>query len=431
MENRSRKKPRLLPPQSAFDRLPVEIILHIISYFSNRRGSSRKCHESYSQKIDQTITLISDYDSDDEWTKCNSEDNWDSRDIEEDHFTLHLSDSDKFRYIKGYNDYRSVRFDKLALPDQQGLIGVQHDIVLNEPHEVYSNELVKVLPQCENLTTLDFKCKGHGSHPGSLYQLGHHLTALFSRLQHHKHLKNLKIRGTHSGSVIAETISKPLTYLPLLESLELKFVESRGGPNSLKTALSNLKNLKNLILMEVDIMKNSWDEGPPQLVNLVLHHYPNTWSSNTPRLISNWAPHLTHLELNFLEDPDPDRRYRIPKFDPSINHFCLPALTHLILWRNPLCEYYQCFTECPNLQHLEIRNSYSKHRLSEFCEFIISNVFPKLKVIVMPMAWVGHSLDPIVASTLTPLKEFCSLQGIELQLFEEQPYYMREGFKWT
>lgn len=61
---------------TAFDRLPNEILLKIIGYLSEGRSRPGKSKQNYSQMIDQTITLISNYNSDDGYADPDYVDTW-------------------------------------------------------------------------------------------------------------------------------------------------------------------------------------------------------------------------------------------------------------------------------------------------------------------------------------------------------------------
>ncbi|EGF99135.1 uncharacterized protein MELLADRAFT_94860 [Melampsora larici-populina 98AG31] len=301
--------------------------------------------------------------------------------------------------------------------------------------------LVRVLSYCEKLTTLELICpdtERNYPNSGEVRNLSYNLTSLFSELGN---LQHLKLSGPYNSSIQAECIYKPLTQLPLLESLDLACVavEDRRKLGSLATSLHSLKKLRCLVMDEVDALNSSWgcQEGPPHLDSLMITDCTHLRFAKTPVFVSSWAPHLTHLELRFVEPYDDLSQEDLSRFNPKRNRVSLPALTHLTIWPHSGCHYIHCFSDCKELRQLTFNyfircdeedeedkdedfipdpdGSYKG--LIALSEFIAENVFPKLKVIVIPIEEDHFPLEPISAAALSPLEEFCKLNGIELKLF--------------
>lgn len=302
--------------------------------------------------------------------------------------------------------------------------------------------LIQVLSHCENLTALHLKCLHGGQKypdPEEMHHFRNNLTSLFSELGH---LQHLKILGPESLSIRSECIYKPIIHLPLLESLEFSSVavEAREEVGRLAACLYNLKNLKRLVMDEVDALDNSWGfrEGPPHLENLTIRYCTHLRLAKTPSFVSSWAPHLTHLELRFVEPFDILSQEDLSDFDPRDNLFSLPSLTHLTIWPHSGCHYVHCFSDCKELRQLtfnywircepdeedpEEEPDDSHKGLSELSDFITGNSFPKLKSIVLPTEHDNFPLDPISASAMAPLEEFCKSNGIELKMFPDNVLY--------
>ncbi|EGG01498.1 uncharacterized protein MELLADRAFT_92105 [Melampsora larici-populina 98AG31] len=352
------------------------------------------------------------------------------------HLTLRSSDLNKFKFLKSIGDRprtfnthgallaEAVDFHKLAPNVQRSLLEVKQDVVLNKSPVPSPEELLKVLAQCNNLTSICFKFPGHwlSFSTRKASNLSCNLTSLFSNLQHLQRLQYLAYTAPPYSSIPAESIIEPIKHLPLLRSLELANISVKhwGRTDCLASSLHDLKNLKVLALIYVDVIDDSWarHEAPPQLVKLVLYHYLNMWSSNLPLYISSWAPHLIDLELKLEERHYSEQDEVPPDFDPTIHRFSLPALTHLTIYRNFACETFQCFTDCPNLLHLTVRDP-SEDGLSEFIDFIISDVFPNLKKLVMPMKYRNLPPNPTLDSILIPLEDFCKFKGIEFDVIQD------------
>ncbi|EGG09501.1 uncharacterized protein MELLADRAFT_104230 [Melampsora larici-populina 98AG31] len=301
--------------------------------------------------------------------------------------------------------YEDVHFDDLALHVQQSLLGVKHDVVLRDSPGLCPKSLLKLLAQCDNLTKLCLRFPLCWRYP-EVTNLSCNLTSLVSNLGH---LQNLQYSGPQFSPIPAESIIEPLKHLPLLESLELSniLVRDWGRADCIASSLSTLKHLKHLVVNRVDIIDESWvrHKAPPQLAKLVIRHYPNAWLSNLPSYISSWAPYLTHLELEFVGHHQAEQI--LPTFNPKIHRFSLPDLTHLTIYRR-----------CPNLRYLTVRDA-SRNGVPEFSEFIIRDVFPKLKELVMPMRirCIDTLPDPRLDSMMNPLEDFCKSKGIEFKIF--------------
>ncbi|EGG09400.1 uncharacterized protein MELLADRAFT_95851 [Melampsora larici-populina 98AG31] len=332
------------------------------------------------------------------------------------HFTFRSSDTNKFKFRQSIENRfkldgsaldKDLHFDHLDPQVQQSLSGVKQDVVLLHSPGLGPKDLLKVLSQCDGFTklSLQFPC-AMDPHPTDMTtNLICNLTLLFSNLEHIQHLKYMGYRGR---PIPTESIFEPIKHLPLLESLELaNLVEDGGQPNCLASTLQDLKNLKQLSLMHVDIKDNSWGlhKAPPQLVKLKIHDALNP--HHPPGLSGH--PNVFH---------------------PEIHRFSLPALTHLTIFRDQPYETVRCFTGCPNLRHLTVYHSF-EDRFENFTDFIISDVFSNLKEIVMPMKFRtrqihGPALDP----KLIPLEDFCKSKGIKLNIWDncflEQPFYPRE-----
>lgn len=305
--------------------------------------------------------------------------------------------------------------------------GGKRNMMLRKLCGLSPENLLKVLSHCDELTTLSLDCPHHLSNDPESTQIRNlscNLTELFSDLAR---LQHLKIRGDPDAHTLVTCFFEPIKRLPLLESLEIAYsMHSDVAGPELATILLNLKNLKHLVLNEAILLGWEWDcQGPPALVHLAMLHCAMFFLSDAPTAISKWAPHLTHLELNF--ETNFCVRDDLTDFDPHCNQFRLPALTHLKIWPHDECRYFYCFKECNNLRHLTYYQHWSAHGdasddLLEFSNFIISNVFPKLKVIVISTQF---ELPPAtVASIMSPLRDFCKSQGIELDV--NPPYTDRE-----
>lgn len=366
-------------------------------------------------------------------------------DENEHHFTLRSSDLNKFKFHKSIShlDFASsskrcplpeaVQFEDLDPHIQKSLLDVKQDVVLRNSSGLSPSHLLRFLAQCDNLTMIRLELPPHWhSFPEEIASnLSCNLTSLFSNLRHLQHLQHLEYLGATYSSIPAESIIEPIKHLPLLASLELANISVKewGRTDCLASSLGTLKNLKKLFLMCVDVIDNSWGRhiAPPQLAKLVIHHYPNVWSSNLPLYISSWAPHLTELELKYDARRYLEPEEILPAFSPRIHRFSLPALTHLTIYRNPACETFHCFTDCPNLCHLTVREP-AEAGLSEFSDFIISDVFPNLKKLVMPMKYRNLPPRPELDSKLIPLEAFCKVKGIEFDVTRDFVSRFSAGF---
>ncbi|EGG07342.1 uncharacterized protein MELLADRAFT_105893 [Melampsora larici-populina 98AG31] len=284
-----------------------------------------------------------------------------------------------------------------------------------------AENLLNVLSQCTGLTTLQLHCPsypyGHGS--TGVRNLGCNLNKLFSELGQ---LQHLKIRGAPDTETAIECFIEPIRHLPLLESLELAFIRhSDLARPKFSVILSNLMNLKKLVFYKVTLKEWEWGrQGPLHLVDLSIINCDMFSLSDAPTLISNWAPHLTHLELRIRECDE--YQDNLADFDPNQIQFCLPALRHLKLWPLSECCYIPCFINCKNLQHLTYFHHWPYHgdlldTLLEFSDFITTNVFHKLKAIVVSTVKVTG--PTAMASTLSPLASFCKSQGIEFNIDQD------------
>ncbi|EGG09500.1 uncharacterized protein MELLADRAFT_77152 [Melampsora larici-populina 98AG31] len=363
----------------------------------------------------------------------------DAWDKDQHYFTFQSCDSNKFKLVKWIKaqgcapwykrfkigpsvEHIHLNDDNIESRVLRSLLRVKMDIVLRERHGLPRKDLFGMLPQCNNLTMLSLELSHHWNSIVSemlINNLSGNLTALLSNLGQ---LQHLKYQGPFFGFVAAESIIEPIRHLPLLESLELANVSVTDWERTdgLARSLSNLKNLKHLALMHVDVIDDSWGrdhKAPPQLTKLVIRHYPNPWSLNLPSCISSWAPHITDLELKFDQHEYPEPNEILPNFDPEIHQFSLPALRHLTIYRHSACETFHCFKDCPNLIHLIVRNP-SKDGLSEFSNFIICDVFPKLKEIVMPVKCLDSPPDPRLDLKLNRLEDFCKFKGIDFKIAE-------------
>ncbi|KAH9825198.1 hypothetical protein DFH28DRAFT_18948 [Melampsora americana] len=349
------------------------------------------------------------------------------------HFTFQSSDANVFKVLKLINRNRRkaitssgprplfevLHFDDLDPHDQQSLLGIKHNLVIRKSACLGPKNLLKVQAPCNKLTTLSLQFPPYWRYPDSeeLINLTRNLTLVFSHLGR---LRHLRYSGPHFSPIPAESIIEPLKHLPLLESLELTDLVVRDWTRAdcIASSLSTLKSLKKLVLMDVDMIDYSWSQhkAPPQLSKLVISHYPNAGLSNLPSYISSWAPHLTHFELGFVGQHEAQEPEEIlPTFNSEIHRFILPALTHLTIYRRFSCESFHCFTACPNLRHLTVRNPH-KGGLAEFSEFIIKDVFPKLEEIVMPIKFLDSPPNSNLDPYLNLLEDFCKLKDINLKL---------------
>ncbi|EGG11989.1 uncharacterized protein MELLADRAFT_101851 [Melampsora larici-populina 98AG31] len=141
-----------------------------------------------------------------------------------------------------------------------------------------------------------------------------------------------------------------------------------------------------------------------------------------------WAPHLTHLHIRVLEEPDRFPREDLSDYDPKCEQLTLPALTHLKIWPHSKCHYIHYFSNCKELYQLTfydfIRREWddelsgffdlipdeSFQVINGLSDFIINNEFPKLRWIILPVEHGNFSLDPIAASALFPLEEFFMIE---------------------
>lgn len=357
------------------------------------------------------------------------------------YFTLQSCDLSKFKFVKSikakalqkfkldsnFNDSPSVEhihldhdtLDSHSL--RRSLLGVKTDIVLRERHGVPCKELFAMLPQCKNLMTLSLELSHdlNSLSSGMINNLSCNLTALLSNLGQ---LRHFKYQGLSFRSTPAESIIEPIKHLPLLESLELANISVKDWERTdcLASSVSNLKNLKHLALMHVNVIDDSWGriyKAPPRLSKLVIHHYPNHWSSDLPLYITSWAPQITSFELKFDQYEYPKAEEILPNFDPELHQFSLPDLRHLTIYDDSECKIFECFKDCSNLLYLIVRNP-SEDGSTEFSDFIISDVFPKLKEIVMPMKSLNSPPDLRLDAKLNRLNGFCKLKGIELKISE-------------
>ncbi|EGG07341.1 uncharacterized protein MELLADRAFT_85759 [Melampsora larici-populina 98AG31] len=349
------------------------------------------------------------------------------------------ADVSTIRFIEEDKDYwqvDSVHSDNLAVDckDKYGIsapgteiptrhnLGGKQNSALRKLCGLSPENLLKVLSQCEKLTTLHIDCPPHSHDPETdVHNLGCNLTGLLSHLGH---LQHLKIRGDPDQRTAVKCFFEPIKRVPLLESLELAYFHHVGP--ELTAILLDLKNLKHLVLKNALLFDWDWSRrGPPHLVNLAMLECATFFLSDAPTAISTWAPNLTHLELYFEDNFC--IRDDLTEFDPHRNQFCLPALTHLKIWPHSDCRYFHCFKDCKNLRHLTYYQHWGPHGdasadLSEFSDFITTNVFPQLKVIVITH-W--SELPPAdVATILSSLKVFCNSRGIELDY--DPPYADRE-----
>lgn len=346
------------------------------------------------------------------------------------HFTFQSSDLNKFKYLKtvghqpfqfGEHTFKGAPIIEAVPLDnhvQQSLLGIKHEIVLRKSPGLGPPNLFNVFSQCHNLTTLclEFPPRWESSDSEVATNLSCNLTLLFSSLANLKHLTYF---GPFEKYIPAESIIEPIKNLPLLETLVLGsiWVKEWGRTDCLARSISTLKNLKHLSLMHVDVIEESWirHQAPPKLSKLVIHHYPNQHLSSLPTIINSWAPHITDFELKFDEhNPEYYQSDQfLPTFDPNVQKFNLPALTHLTIYRHRECESFQCFTDSPNIRFFEVRLP-CEDGLSELVGFILRDKFPKLKEIVMPMKWLD-SPQPTLDSKLAPLEDFCKIKGIDFK----------------
>ncbi|EGG12315.1 uncharacterized protein MELLADRAFT_101870 [Melampsora larici-populina 98AG31] len=238
-------------------------------------------------------------------------------------------------------------------------------------------------------------------------------------------LQHLKIRGPQYSTILVECFIEPISHLTLLESLKLARIshEDCEAIKNLDTCISNIQNLKQLVLNEVDVINWSWGQhqGPPNLVKLTIRDCAQLCLPDLPWLISNWAPNLTHLELKPDETLDILPGVEPPVFDLERNLFNLPNLTNLTIWPANECHYIHSFKYCKTLQHLkfyQFHNSNLSEELSEIFNLITLNEFPKLKSISLPLDLKNYPLGANVTFILFQLNSFCNSKKIQFDYFK-------------
>ncbi|EGG12320.1 uncharacterized protein MELLADRAFT_59138 [Melampsora larici-populina 98AG31] len=260
-----------------------------------------------------------------------------------------------------------------------------------------------------------------------MLNLSHNLITLFSgfgRLQH------LTIRAPERTAILANCFIEPIKHLPLLESLELAHVLMGDGAEyeNLPTCISNLTNLKQLILKDVELLDRGWayHKSPPQLVNLVIHDCLPLRISDMPWFIETWVPQLTHFDIKFHNEVS-DIDHNLPIFDPDDYLISLPALTHLTIWPNDDCPFIRSFADCKTLRHLKVYqlpnydafdylSDMESEEVSELSDFLTSHVFPNLKTVALHIDYDIWPLDP---ASLKRLKGICRSKGIRFSKVAE------------
>lgn len=337
-------------------------------------------------------------------------------------------------------------FDQLDLQVQLDLLEVEQDIVIIDSSGLCPEDLVTLLSHCDQLTTLHLECPLIRTYePDKRRNFSSNLASLFPELGHLQHLK-ITPPVNFLEPVSAERIITPISHLTLLESLDLSNISATSPTqtDSLGACLSALKNLKKLVLKQVEVICSSWanHEGPPNLVDLMIHECSPLGSSDTPRFISSWAPRLTHLDVRFTGDWDSDSSSPGDSlnFDPKCNRFSLPDLTHLTIWPRSEIQFIHCYSDCKNLSrllfYLTTREGFGdppvtsdqditddlydliSQELSNLSKFISTNVFPKLKVVaLLSEEWDRPPLEGVLGSKFFPLQEICKSMGIKLLVF--------------
>lgn len=179
--------------------------------------------------------------------------------------SLRDSDVNTIKFIeedKEFWEVDDIYSDNLNVSAAQNMLGVDvGKIIMRELYGLCPENLFKVLSHCPNLTSLYLNCPDNDSKAPDteeMQNLSHNFLSLFADL---KRLQHLKIRGPKYNytSISAGCFIEPISHLPLLESLELVHVSADDGSevDNLATCLHNLKNLKQLILKEVDVIDGS------------------------------------------------------------------------------------------------------------------------------------------------------------------------------
>ncbi|EGG12335.1 uncharacterized protein MELLADRAFT_76514 [Melampsora larici-populina 98AG31] len=332
----------------------------------------------------------------------------------------------KIKFIeqdKDFWDVPIINSDNLAVSAYLLPHDLDHvDFKRQKSHGLSPQNVIKVISQCSQLSTLRIRSPDAGfasPDPIEMWILRNNLTSLLSDL---KQLRHLQISGPWLSSILAGCIIEPIKVLPLLESLECSkvSVERPVEVDSLATCLKNSVNLKRLALHDVDVIDGSWGchEGPPQLINLSLRDCANLWLSNTPWLISTWAPGLTHLELKFDEPWNAHFRplqEDLSEFEPRHHQFDLPSLTHLTIWRHSSCDYFHCFKDSKTIEVLKVYHLLPEDHIT-FIDFILGDPFPKLKLLSLLVPETRFPLDPESSERVLPLEAFCKSKGISFHL---------------
>ncbi|EGG12313.1 uncharacterized protein MELLADRAFT_101871 [Melampsora larici-populina 98AG31] len=267
--------------------------------------------------------------------------------------------------------------------------------------------LVKVISYCDNLTALYLHCPDSCDPPRAeeMHNLADNFNALFSELGR---LEYLNIRGPSGSTILSECLLEPIAHLPLLESLELAYVSHKDSEKVGKLAicLSKLKNLKELVLDDVNAIDGSWGyhEGPPKLVDLAIIECNQLYLSDMPMSISAWAPNLTHLEIKFMEYLEPQED--LSNFNPDHHQFELPELTHLTIW------------------------PHSEYHIKAIFNFLSLKTLPELEVINLSMDHQNFPLQPDVNEILSSMGDFLKGRGVQMKWFDENvPYKLQRSTK--
>lgn len=341
------------------------------------------------------------------------------------HYSFRSSDIKKIKFIKEDKEYWEVdrvHSDNLALYNDRGRRDFLKDDAIRTLFGLCPENLVRVLSQCENLTTLCLGTPEWGNLTlQEIHNLSCNISAIFSGLQS---LQHLKIQGHEYAPLDAECITEPLKHLPLLESLELEYIlelEREDGDGDrdrdddrLFKCLSRLNQLKKLTLRQVDMVYSSTDsyQGPPRLVDLNITDCYEFCLTKTSRFVNAWAPHLTHLEVEFDDTYKP-----IP-----LNQFSLVALTHLTISFTFDLDSLECFSTCENLSHLTLVH-FRTERLSKILDSLIYIKFHKLKTLTIRTLGESCSIASMVDCQLFPLEVFCESEGIRLRVLDDRVNY--------
>ncbi|EGG09966.1 uncharacterized protein MELLADRAFT_71120 [Melampsora larici-populina 98AG31] len=165
--------------------------------------------------------------------------------------------------------------------------------------------------------------------------------------------------------------------------------------------------------MEISYSPIYCEEGPPELVRLIIEDCENLCLSKTPLFVNAWAPDLTYLDIRFIDDWKPIQEF---------HQFNLADLTHLTIRSSYKFDSLQCFSNCKNLSHLSLVR-FGKDKQTKFSESIMANIFPKLKVLSFYTHHSSITLDSLVDLQLFPIDVFCKSKEIELRVLCEETYH--------